>query len=776
MEILLAEDSPTQAERLRQLLQSQGHAARAAAHGRQALLLAGERKPDLVISDVVMPEMDGYELCRRIKADPRLRGTPVMLLTSLSDPEDVLKALECGADSFISKPYEDAYLLARIQYIQENTGTRRAVEREEKLEILFDGAKHWINTTVTRTFNLLLSSFAAAMQRNGELQRAERELKKLNDRLEQMVQERTAELSKEIEERRRAEDNLRQQFYWTTVLNSLSNAVTQRNNVESILRVVMHHLEDGFTFELGEIGLRGEDGKRPIISALSRKGSALAAQMGLKEGGEFPEDQERLADALPANRGTVLDFRQLDPARLSDETLFLLRSLQEAGIGSMLVIPMAVGNTRYGGIFLFFRGMVAFNEYQLSFLHGMAEHISIAVHNWRLYEDLEKAYGKLKRTQEAVMEQERLNAMGQMASGIAHDINNTLAPITLYTEALLESEAGLSKRGRRFLKIIQQAARDIESTTLRLRKFYRKTDDRRGLQPIDIQGLLAQVLELTRPRWQAIPQRKGTVVDLQVETEPHLPPLLGEESELREALINLVFNAVDALPQGGAIRLRARAKDSYLILEVADDGIGMNEEQKKRCLEPFYTTKGEQGTGLGLSIVYGAVQRHRGELEIESGPGAGTTVRLRFPLDAEAIRAPEPDGASARLPALRILCIDDDATVLQSLQDALEIDGHLVTAANGGAAALELFRAQAAQGQVFDLVITDLGMPYMDGYEVARQIKELSSRTPIILLSGWGKLEYVNGERPENIDRVLGKPPRIAELRSAIQKLLEGNV
>src|SRR3954453_21972449 len=149
-----------------------------------------------------------------------------------------------------------------------------------------------------------------------------------------------------------------------------------------------------------------------------------------------------------------------------------------------------------------------------------------------------------------------------------------------------------------------------------------------------------------------MPQQRGIVIEIALQLEAGLPAILGVESELRDALINLVFNAVDAMPEGGTLTLRTRLSDSapaapslrYVQVEVCDTGVGMDEDTQRRCLEPFFTTKGERGTGLGLAMVYGMVQRHGAELEIDSTAGQGTTVRLSFavppPRVAEAARPP----------------------------------------------------------------------------------------------------------------------------------------
>jgi CheY-like chemotaxis protein/anti-sigma regulatory factor (Ser/Thr protein kinase) len=257
---------------------------------------------------------------------------------------------------------------------------------------------------------------------------------------------------------------------------------------------------------------------------------------------------------------------------------------------------------------------------------------------------------------------------------------------------------------------------------------------------------------------------------------------MGVDSELREALVNLVFNAVDSMPEGGTLTLRTRsdARDPeppgehdqrWVHVEVTDTGVGMDEETRRQCLEPFFTTKGERGTGLGLAMVYGAIERHRGEIDIVSAPGAGTTVRLTLPVPSGAALAVEPSEPLAGLPSrFRILVVDDDPLVLKSLQDALEGEGHVVHAANQGQVGIDAFRAARGRGERFDVVITDLGMPKVDGRQVAAAVKADSPSTPVLLLTGWGQRLVAEGDIPAHVDQVLSKPPRMPELRRALAR------
>ena len=399
----------------------------------------------------------------------------------------------------------------------------------------------------------------------------------------------------------------------------------------------------------------------------------------------------------------------------------------------------------------------------------------------RLTDGLQQAYDELRQTQESVVQQERLRALGQMASGVAHDVNNSLTPIVAYAAMLLDSDGELPETTRNYLNIIKQSGEDIAQIVARMREFYRRRTDAETLVEVDINKTIQEVIELTRPRWRDISQREGISIEFQQELQRPLPMLVGDPIELREALINLVFNAVDALPKGGIITFVTRAistgtngeSEQQLQLEVRDNGTGMDEKTRLRCMEPFFSTKTMRGgTGLGLAMVYGMIQRHDGKIEVESSPGRGTCIRLTFPLKhkvSPVVPKDEPVIESGR--SLRVLCIDDDEFIRTLLDNCMAHFNHTGTTVSTGEEALEFFRSAQQKGQPFDAVITDLGMPKMDGHQVARAIKAESPGTPVIMMTGWGTMMKEDGQTIPEIDALVGKPPEIQELNQLLLRL-----
>jgi signal transduction histidine kinase len=382
--------------------------------------------------------------------------------------------------------------------------------------------------------------------------------------------------------------------------------------------------------------------------------------------------------------------------------------------------------------------------------------------NRQLAETLEK----LRRTQEQVVRRERMHALGRMANGVAHDLNNTLAPIVGFSELLLVKPelANDCARLRSYLEIIGSAAKDAAKIVGRLREFYRHRDDAVTMMPVVVNDVIQQAVALTQPRWKDQAMAAGVDIDIRLELG-NVPTVAGNEQELEEALANLIFNAADAIEKRGIITIRSEVNGRWLTITVSDDGAGMSEETRSRCMEPFFTTKGDQAAGLGLGSVYGVIQRHDGELDIRSELRRGTSVLISLPLErgTKVPTAALPPVQSRR--ALQILVVEDEPLVREVLSVYLTEDHHQVAMATNGREGLEQFRKRE-----FDLILTDRAMPEMNGDEFAAEVRRLKPSQRIILLTGFGDLMSGAGERPKDIDLVVSKPFTLNTLREAISK------
>jgi signal transduction histidine kinase/ActR/RegA family two-component response regulator len=467
-------------------------------------------------------------------------------------------------------------------------------------------------------------------------------------------------------------------------------------------------------------------------------------------------------------RGELLHEPDIEGSRLP----FPAR-LATGGLRALVAAPLMVENEVLGVLVIAKSQPDSFTSDDCEFLRQLSSHVALAGQQARLYGALEEAYQDLRQTQQTVMQQERLRALGQIASGIAHDINNALSPAALYAQSMLAHESSLSERAREQLTVVQRAIEDVARTVQRMRAFYLPRGLELTLAPVDVNKILLEVIDLTRARWSNMPQERGVVVHVETQLAQDVPKILGAENEVRDAFTNLLLNAVDALPDGGTVTLHTRLdpRDDQVIVEFQDNGVGMSETTRGRCLEPFYTTKGERGTGLGLPMVFGMAQRHSAELEIDSELGRGTTIRLLFPRAPTGVTVREQQ-LTAPVRPLRVLLIDDDPLLLKSLRDALELDEHEVVTAEGGQAGIDTFAESLQSRPGFDVVITDLGMPYVDGRKVATRVRQLSARVPIIMLTGWGHRLIASDDKPDHVDRVLSKPPKMAELRGVLAELV----
>ncbi len=380
---------------------------------------------------------------------------------------------------------------------------------------------------------------------------------------------------------------------------------------------------------------------------------------------------------------------------------------------------------------------------------------------------LAAALGQLRATQQQIIQRERMHALGRMANGIAHDLNNALAPILGFSELLMmkpELRADPAKV-KSYIEMINSAATDSASVVSRLREFYRDRGESEIFTPVVLNDLVPQVVRLTQPRWKDQALAAGVNIEMRTELG-NIPTVAANEGELREALANLIFNSVDAIPRRGTITVRTEQQGRWVVLTVSDDGLGMTDEVKARCLEPFFTTKEDQGTGLGLGSVYGIVSRHDGEIDIQTEVGRGTSVSISLPLERGAEKAAPISKLPAQVPTpLRILVVEDEPLVREVLGVYLSEDQHIVTTACNGREGLEKFQAGT-----FDLVLTDRAMPEMNGDQLAIEIKKLKPKQPLILLTGFGDLMTGAGEQPPGIDLVVSKPFTLNTLRGAISK------
>lgn len=383
---------------------------------------------------------------------------------------------------------------------------------------------------------------------------------------------------------------------------------------------------------------------------------------------------------------------------------------------------------------------------------------------------LSEALIKLKRAQTQIVQQERLQALRQMASGITHDINNALMPIIGISEVLLHytNRPLAPEEMHTALQTINDAATRASNTIKQLAGSFLPPQNM-AFQPVALNALVENVVEQTKPYWKIQAEARGAEIKVAMQTDT-VPGIMANKADLSEALSQLVFNATDAMPKGGTITIATAHEQDHALIRITDTGAGMDEEVRRKCFEPFFSTKGPEAGGMGLTLALGIVRRHGGDLVLESQPGKGTTITIRLPIKNPALTVGAVARATAREPSktLKVLAVDDESWTLNLLKMYIEKEGHQLITATNGREALDCLKDSS-----FDLVITDMAMPVMNGMELASKIKSQPNPPPIIMLTGFGDLMKAGNETPSAVDILVTKPATINDIRDAIASVMK---
>jgi signal transduction histidine kinase/ActR/RegA family two-component response regulator len=453
-------------------------------------------------------------------------------------------------------------------------------------------------------------------------------------------------------------------------------------------------------------------------------------------------------------RGEIVDDAEADP-----------RSVTVPGTppeqSALLCVPLVNQDKVVGVITLSRIGRRTFQQDDLELATLFAGQCSAAIANARMYESMKAAYDELRDTQAQLVQAAKLNALGEMAGGVAHDFNNILAAILGRTQLLLQTVP--EPELRRQLVVVEQAALDGAQTVRRVQEFTRVRQDEH-FETVDLNQVLLGVTELTRPVWESGAKRRGVAIDVHLELGATCTTV-GNASELREVFTNLVLNAVDAMPQGGELWITSSNGTGVVSVQIRDTGVGMDSATLGKIFDPFFTTKPAKGTGLGLSVAYGIVTRHRGTIAVDSELAVGTLFTLTFPVGtAESEAAPSADDAP--LPRLRVLVVDDEEVVLEVLVDLLAALGMEVERAHGGPAGIEAVRA----GE-YDVVFTDLGMPEVNGWDLANAVKSRRAQTAVVLVTGWGFQLGEEAAVSSGVDLIMAKPFSWDDVQHALRQV-----
>ena len=720
--ILVVEDSPTQREQLRFLFEEAGYEVATASDGAEGLATAQAERDEpfgLIVSDIVMPRMDGYGLSKALRADPALRTIPIVLLTSLGDPRDVIRGLESGATNFVRKPYDGRYLLSRVQNVLMNEELRRGSHTEMGINIFFAGQQFFITSDRLQILDLLLSTYESAVRDNAELLDARDDLRKLNDELERRVSERTAALAAEVEERKRAQAAL-----------SASHDLL-RSVLESVpIRVFW---KDGASRFLG------------CNTAFARDG-----------GMERPEEIVGKDDSQMSWREQAAAYRADDLRVMeSDEPLIGYEEPQTTPDGITIwlktsKVPLHDAEGRVCGLL------------------GVYDDIT----------DVKRAEEERHTLEEQLRASQKMEAIGSLAGGIAHDFNNLLSVILSYAEFAVEALRD-GDPIRDDLLEVRKAGERATALTRQLLAFSRK----QVLQPelielnriaTGLEKMLRRILGEDIDLVQRLAPELGVTVADPGQIEQVLMNLVVNA---RDAMPNGGKLTIETdnveVDEAHAARRPDIRPGSFVRLAVTDTGCGMDAETRARIFEPFFTTKGKgKGTGLGLSTAYGIIKQSGGHIWVYSEPGQGTTFSVYLPREAGGTM-PAP-GSREIAPAAHgdetILLVEDEDAVRELARRILDGSGYAVlTAANGGEA---LLACERHAGPIH-LVLTDVVMPLMSGRALADRLARVRPEARVLYMSGYTDNAIVHHGRLDAGTHFIGKPFNATDLARKVREVLD---
>ena len=567
---------------------------------------------------------------------------------------------------------------------------------------------------------------------------------------------------RDVTDQRRASEMLRRLARITT-LNEITTAVLKMHDLESIMTIVTSRLAD----------LLPADHVTGLLMDTKTGEFVVTNTAGPHDSVPVPIDF-RLFDSVIFTPGSDDSGHHLSDTEghLDD----LAYRFAAAGLYSVVGHTLVANNETYGAIVVARAERDSLGVAEVELMNAVGASVAQAIYGARLVDDLREMNVELVETQQQAMRQERLRALGQIASGITHDINNALSPVVGFSDMLLQDSAHLDEHSKKLLQLIRLAALDISRIVERMRQLYRdRGDDELEAEQVDIRQIVKETIELTRPKWRDKTAGGG---DIRISTDfaRVLPPIPGVDTEIREALTNVLLNAIDAMPEGGRIVIAGYAeppasstggarRPERVIVDIIDEGSGMSSETAQRALEPFFTTKGEGGTGLGLPMVQQVMQRHSGTISIVPGEDKGTIIRLSFPADnavaSQKPRAAAVDSASTKL---KVLVVDDEPMLRMVVEEMLTAEGHIVSVANGGPEASEIVVDSYKSGEPFDVVISDIEMPVLNGRMLADFIETESPDTEVILMTGWVDSQLDIETISTRVVGLLKKPPRLADI------------
>jgi len=769
--ILVVEDNADTAALLRDLLEGEGYEVETAVTGEAAFeALAAAPDIDLMVLDLMLPGMSGYEVIERLRAQADLSDLPILVLSALGSASARVRGLREGADDYMTKPFLPEEIVARARTLV----TRKLLARRTgELEALSRIAQAALTAPspellLFRLVEIVVEVFNADVA------------------VIYMLDEARAEL------RPRAAVGLPPGVEPAPIPMGVGAVATAIATREPVL------ISDGAA-GAGEPLTRREAFRSLMVAPLVVAGSPIGVLEVACRTRRLGGRADRLLRIVADRAAVAIEHARLENeareladvvrrigegvvvADGDDRIVFANRAFHEMiGAGDSLVgvrwtdflagaqdVAALTAQMRapsfQGEVLLLTRA--GDPRPVLATLSAAERHDDGGIQRIGVFRDISREHELRFR----VIREQKFRTLGSLAAGVAHNINNRLTPVLGWTEMLQErlsaDEAIAGDELKHALNVIHQGASDSVETVRRLQEYSRPARVK-GPEAVQLRDVLEQLLALTRPQWDNEAARRGIRYEIDLKADP-APAVLAVASEVREALLNILENALTAMPQGGRLTLHVRGEDERAIVSISDTGKGMNPEVQRLAFEPFFTTRSsEGGSGLGLSLAQEIVHRYRGTISVMSREGVGTTFTLSFPaISVDAARTP------AFLPTLepmRILAVEDEPEVLDVIRAMLTAAGHTVASAASGREALELFEREPA-----DVVVTDLGMPGMTGLVLAEELKRRRA-VPVVLLTGWA--DELDASHAQHVDVVLAKPVTRERLLGGLAKAVPDRV
>jgi PAS domain S-box-containing protein len=760
IKILIVNDDPVQLQILRKFLEKIGVHVISCASAQEALATLRKLDSiDLIITDLYMPGIDGWKLCRLLRSSDyfKCRKVPILVMSATfsgSDAEEITR--ELGANGFISVPCNPKDIQSAIEKILSGKSERKEV----RVLVVED------DTSFRRTICEGLKEYGFATGEASDSTDAHKLFTQMNPDIVildyhlpdhkglqlleffKSPQHKAAvlvitgddapDLAIEVTERG-ADAFIKKPFKIQYVID-----LCEKIRREWSLLRVEKLLEDR-TLELRRILETSVDG----IITTDPSGSILQINNAVEKMLGYGKDEmagKNIFDLAPHNEKWHKRGLETLNALKEREILTEVELVWQRKDGSSLEVAL-----------------------NLSLLKDGERHSTGVVASVRDISERKEMESKLLQT-------EKMRSLGELAAGVAHNFNNALAVILGRTQLLrkiVPPATDLGETGRtmqditKSLEIIERAAFDGSDTVRRIQEFSRRKHDDRSFSDVDLNEVVQHTIEFTKMRWKDEAESKGIIIRIQKNLSP-LPCIAGSASELREVFINLINNALDAMPQGGCLTIETCKQDGHAVITIEDTGTGIPRDIRTRIFDPFFSTKGPRSTGLGMSVSYGIINRHQGKISVESTEGQGTTFTIKLPFGKEVSNENTILLTDAKPRKTRILVIEDEAEVRELLSDILIIDGHEVATAPDGNQGMKLFNEN-----IFDLVVTDLGIPGMSGWQVAAEIKRVNRKIPVVCITGWD-IRHMDQQLSESgVDVVVNKPFQVDQIISIVRDGLE---